>query len=44
MLVIVCFCVFGLVMLIVIMVGIGKGVENGVLIKSGDVLEIIYKI
>lgn len=43
-LVIVCLCVLGFVIFIVIMVGIGKGVEYGILIKSGDVLEILYKI
>lgn len=40
-LVIVCLCVLGLVILIVIMVGMGVGVWNGILIKGGEVLEVV---
>lgn len=44
MFVIVCLCVFGLVIFMVIMVGIGKGVENNILIKDVESLEFGYKV
>lgn len=43
-LVIVCFCVFGLVILMVLIVGVGKGVEFGIFIKNGEVFEIVRKV
>lgn len=43
-LVIVCFCVFGLVILIVIMVGIGVVVCYGILIKDVEFLEVVYVV
>lgn len=43
-LVIVCLCVLGLVIFIVIMVVSGKVVENGILFKGGEVLEKVYYI
>lgn len=43
-LVVVCFCVFGLVILIVVFVGILLGVKRGFLLWGGDVFECFVSV